>query len=304
METGVSRDFQLAPPSRTHKTGETGMPAPGRSRFHGISTSLTLDFDRKLKLTDDFPSAGTPFSWARESRLFVVPFSRPKGRTERCCLPSLILSAAQNPLPLLLIYRATSRGSAGGDGTPRGAPPAFSVDEGGRPSRRWGRPSRGGGQRQGTGRDSRILSAPAAVPARRGGRSGATASPFRRNGITVPARRHHRSGATRKASRTESKLRRAAKGYANASPSRFARSARHPAGEQISSFLSKGRGGSPLPPARCRLFAPREMRCFCMKTASHRRKWTVLSLSFLSAYSGREKSFQSSGATAVPSGRT
>ena len=45
------------------------------------------------------------------------------------------------------------------------------------------------------------------------------------------------------------------------------------------------------------------MRCFCMKTASHRRKWTVLSLSFLSAYSGREKSFQSSGATAVPSGR-
>ena len=103
METGVSRDFQLAPPSRTHKTGETGMPAPGRSRFHGISTSLTLDFDRKLKLTDDFPSAGTPFSWARESRLFVVPFSRPKGRTERCCLPSLILSAAQNPLPLLLI---------------------------------------------------------------------------------------------------------------------------------------------------------------------------------------------------------
>ena len=40
-----------------------------------------------------------------------------------------------------------------------------------------------------------------AVPAQRGGRSGATASPFRRNGITVPARRHHRSGATGWASR-------------------------------------------------------------------------------------------------------
>ena len=190
METGVSRDFQLAPPSRTHNAGETGMPDPGRSRFHGISTSLTLDFDRKLKLTDDFPSAGTPFSWARESRLFVVPFSRPKGRTERCCLPSLILSAAQNPLSLLLIYRATSRGSAGVDGTPRGAPPAFSVDEGGRPSRRWGVDLReDGGQRQGTGRDSRILSASR-------GRSSKTGWPFRRDGITVPAQRHHRSGAT------------------------------------------------------------------------------------------------------------
>ena len=189
METGVSRDFQLAPPSRTHKTGETGMPAPGRSRFHGISTSLTLDFDRKLKLTDDFPSAGTPFSWARESRLFVVPFSRPKGRTERCCLPSLILSAAQNPLPLLLIYRATSRGSAGGDGTPRGAPPAFSVDEGGVVRGDGGSTFARGGQRQGTGRDSRILSAS------RGG-SGETGWPFRRNGIGVPAQRHHRSGAT------------------------------------------------------------------------------------------------------------
>ena len=216
METGVSRDFQLAPPSRTHKTGETGMPAPGRSRFHGISTSLTLDFDRKLKLTDDFPSAGTPFSWARESRLFVVPFSRPKGRTERCCLPSLILSAAQNPLPLLLIYRATSRGSAGGRRHPsrspsrllRGRRGSTFAKMGGRPSRRWGVVIRGrvgspfadegggGAQGQGTGRDSRILSAPAAVPARRGGRSGATASPFRRNGIAVPAQRHHRSGAT------------------------------------------------------------------------------------------------------------
>ena len=34
------------------------------------------------------------------------------------------------------------------------------------------------------------------VPAQRGGRSGATASPFRRNGITVPAQRHRRSGET------------------------------------------------------------------------------------------------------------
>ena len=91
-------------------------------------------------------------------------------------------------LPLLLIYRATSKGSAGVVDIPRGAPPAFSVDEGGRPSRRWGVDLRAGGQRQGTGRDSRILSAPAAVPARRGGRSGATASPFRRDGIAVPAR--------------------------------------------------------------------------------------------------------------------
>ena len=40
-----------------------------------------------------------------------------------------------------------------------------------------------------------------AVPAQRGGRSGATGWPFRRNGITVPARRHHRSGATGWASR-------------------------------------------------------------------------------------------------------
>ena len=191
METGVSRDFQLAPPSRTHKTGETGMPAPGRSRFHGISTSLTLDFDRKLKLTDDFPSAGTPFSWARESRLFVVPFSRPKGRTERCCLPSLILSAAQNPLPLLFIYRATSRGSAGGDGTPRGAPPAFSVDERGRPSR-----TGGGAKGRERGETAAFFPHRAAVPVERGGRSGATASPFRRNGIAVPARRHRGSGAT------------------------------------------------------------------------------------------------------------
>ena len=182
METGVSRDFQLAPPSRTHKTGETGMPAPGRSRFHGISTSLTLDFDRKLKLTDDFPSAGTPFSWARESRLFVVPFSRPKGRTERCCLPSLILSAAQTPLSLLLIYRATSKGSAGAVDTPRGAPPAFSVDEGGVVRGDGGSTFARGGQRQGTGRDSRILSASR-------GRSSRTGWPFRRDGITVPAQR-------------------------------------------------------------------------------------------------------------------
>ena len=38
--------------------------------------------------------------------------------------------------------------------------------------------------------------APAAVPAQRYHRSGATAPPFRRNGITVPAQRHPRSGAT------------------------------------------------------------------------------------------------------------
>ena len=66
-----------------------------------------------------------------------------------------------------LIYRATSRDSAGAVDTPRGAPPAFSVDEGGRPSRtRWvvvrgdggsssvdegGRPSRGGGPKAGNG---------------------------------------------------------------------------------------------------------------------------------------------------------
>ena len=64
------------------------------------------------------------------------------------------------------------------------------------------------------------------------GGSGATASPFRRNGITVPAQRHSGSGETRKASRAESKLRRAAKGYANASPDGFARPAREPAGER------------------------------------------------------------------------
>ena len=36
----------------------------------------------------------------------------------------------------------------------------------------------------------------ASVPVERGGRSGATASPFRRNGIAVPARRGGRSGET------------------------------------------------------------------------------------------------------------
>ena len=79
------------------------------------------------------------------------------------------------------------------------------------------------------------------------GRSSRTGWPFRRDGIGVPARRHHRSGATRKASRTESKLQRATKDYANASSDGFARSARHPAGEQTSSFLSMGRNGNPLP---------------------------------------------------------
>ena len=161
-----------------------------------------LDFGRKIKLTDDFPSAGVSFSCPGEffligTRIFshghensVCSWCRSAGQRvgRRDVAPSLILSAAQNPLSLLLIYRATSKGSAGAVGTPRGAPPAFSVDEGGRPSRRWGVDLRAGGQRQGTGRDSRILSAPAAVPARRGGRSGATASPFRRDGIAVPAR--------------------------------------------------------------------------------------------------------------------
>ena len=60
---------------------------------------------------------------------------------------------------------------------------------GGRPSRRWGVDLRedgvdlraGGGQRQGTGRDRRILSASR-------GRSSRTGWPFRRNGIAVPAR--------------------------------------------------------------------------------------------------------------------
>ena len=43
----------------------------------------------------------------------------------------------------------------------------------------------------------RAVFAPAAVPAQRYHRSGATASPFRRNGTPVPAQRHRRSGATR-----------------------------------------------------------------------------------------------------------
>ena len=50
--------------------------------------------------------------------------------------PCIILPIAQNPLPLLLIYRATSRDSAGVDGAPAKRLPSFSVDEGGRPSRR------------------------------------------------------------------------------------------------------------------------------------------------------------------------
>ena len=40
------------------------------------------------------------------------------------------------------------------------------------------------------------MAAKAEVPVKRGGRSGATATPFRRNGIAVPAQRHRRSGAT------------------------------------------------------------------------------------------------------------
>ena len=120
-----------------------------------------------------------------------MPFSRPKGRTERRCLPSLILSAAQNPLPLLLIcfpyslYIEQLPKALRGPSTSLAEPlPPSPWTKGGRPSRRWG-----GGQRQGTGRDSRILSAS------RGG-SGETGWPFRRNGIGVPAQRHHRSGAT------------------------------------------------------------------------------------------------------------
>ena len=60
---------------------------------------------------------------------------------------------------------------------------------GGRRPWRWGVDLRTGGQRQGTGRDSRILSASRA-------RSGRTGWPFRRDGITVPAQRHRGSGAT------------------------------------------------------------------------------------------------------------
>jgi len=45
-------------------------------------------------------------------------------------------------------------------------------------------------------RPFRAVFVPAAVPAQRGGGSGATASPFRRNGITVPAQRGGGSGAT------------------------------------------------------------------------------------------------------------
>jgi len=45
-------------------------------------------------------------------------------------------------------------------------------------------------------RPFRAVLAPAAVPAQRGGGSGATVSPFRRNGITVPAQRGGGSGAT------------------------------------------------------------------------------------------------------------
>ena len=114
-------------------------------------------------------------------------------------------------LPLLLIYRATSKGSAGVDGTPRGAPPAFSVDEGGRPSRRWGV-------------DLREDGGSTFVRGAKGRERGETAASFPHR-APVPAQRHRRSGATRTASRTECKLRRAAKGYANASPSRFARPA-------------------------------------------------------------------------------
>ena len=134
----------------------------------------------------------------------MMPFSRPKGRTERCCLPSLILSAAQNPLSLLLIYRATSKGSAGAVDTPRGAPPAFSVDEGGRPSRRWGV-------------DLREDGGSTFVRGAKGRERGETAASFPHR-APVPAQRHRRSGATRTASRTESKLRGAAKGCANDPP--------------------------------------------------------------------------------------
>jgi len=125
------------------------------------------------------------FSWAREFRLFVVPFSRPTGRTERRC-PPLILPVAQNPLPLLLIYRATSRDSAGVDGTLTEPLPPSPWTKGVTFAKMGGSPFvRGGGQRQGTGRDSRILSASR-------GRFSRTGWPFRRNGIGVPAQRHHR----------------------------------------------------------------------------------------------------------------
>ena len=104
--------------------------------------------------------------------------------------PPLILPVAQNPLPLLLIYRATSRDSAGVDGTLTEPLPPSPWTKGVTFAKMGGSPFvRGGGQRQGTGRDSRILSAS------RGG-SGETGWPFRRNGIGVPAQRHHRSGAT------------------------------------------------------------------------------------------------------------
>jgi len=88
-----------------------------------------------------------------------------------------------------------------------------------------------------------------AVPAQRHHRSGATASPFRRNGIGVPAQRHRRSGATRKTARTKSKRRRATKGYDNASPDGFACPGRHPAGK-ANIILPLQRQGRQSPAAR------------------------------------------------------
>ena len=184
MGTGIPLRGVLTS-SRTHKVGETAMPDRGRSRFQAISTCLTLDFDRKLELTGDFLSAGAPFSCPGEffligTRIFshghensVCSWCRSAGQRvgRRDVAPSLILSAAQNPLPLLLIYRATSKGSAGAVDTPRGAPPALSVNEGGRPSRRWG----GGGKGRERGETAASFPHRAAVPVERGGRSGATA---------------------------------------------------------------------------------------------------------------------------------
>ena len=78
---------------------------------------------------------------------------------------------------------------------PRGVQPVF--------SRRVGQPGRGGRPvvSRCVARRSGATASPfrrngIGVPAQRHHRSGATASPFRRNDITVPAQRHHRSGAT------------------------------------------------------------------------------------------------------------
>ena len=60
------RSGAFGPPSGAFPAGETGRPPASHPGFQPISAYFMIDFNRKSKLTDNFASAGDPFSCPRE----------------------------------------------------------------------------------------------------------------------------------------------------------------------------------------------------------------------------------------------